>query len=326
MREKVLRAILDNRDSFISGEQLSKQLGITRAAIWKHINTLKEEGYNIESVNRKGYRIIEDPDDILMPENIYYNLGTKFIGKNIVHLDTVTSTNDYAKKIANEASEGTVIISEEQTKGKGRLGRVWKSKAGEGIWMSIIIKPDIQPYKAPFLTLIAGASILKALDKLGVKSFIKWPNDIIINNKKTCGILTELSAEIERVNYVVVGIGINVKTMDFPEDIQDKATSLHKEGYNLSRVEIVKQIFLEFEKLYNSYILDGDKESTIKICKEYSPLINRDVYIVKKEEKHLVRCIDINEDGNLIVKDSDGNIEEVMSGEISVRGVNGYVE
>lgn len=235
MREKVIRAILDSGENFISGEQLSKELGISRTAIWKHINALREEGYNIESVNKKGYRLAEKPYDILSPENISHNLSTEFIGKNIIHFDTIDSTNDYAKEIGNKVNGGTLIISEQQTKGKGRLGRSWNSKSGDGIWMSLIIKPKIEPYKAPFLTLVAGASIIKALDHLGVDVSIKWPNDIILNNRKICGILTELSAEMERVNYIVIGIGINIKTINFPNEIKEKATSLYKEGYKLSR-------------------------------------------------------------------------------------------
>lgn len=325
MREKIIRAILDSGDSFISGEQLSKALGISRTAIWKHINALREEGYNIESVNKKGYRLAERPHDILLLENISHNLSTEFIGKNIIHLDTVGSTNDYAKEIGNKVNGGTLIISEQQTKGKGRLGRSWKSKLGDGIWMSLIIKPKIEPYKAPFLTLVAGASIIKALDNLGVDVSIKWPNDIILNHKKICGILTELSAEMERVNYIVMGIGINVKTLEFPEEIKEKATSLYKEGYKLSRVDIVRQFCIEFEKLYKAYILDGNKDSTLEICKKYSAIIGNHVYLIKNNKKELVECIDINENGNLIIKENNGEIKEILSGEVSIRGVKGYV-
>lgn len=325
MREKVIKAILDSGENFISGEQLSKELGISRTAVWKHINALREEGYNIESANKKGYRLAEKPDDILSSENITHNLTTECIGKKVIHLDTVGSTNDYAKEIANKVNGGTLVISEEQTKGKGRLGRSWKSVPGEGIWMSLIIKPKIEPYKAPFLTLVAGASIVVALRKLGVDASIKWPNDIIVNNKKICGILTELSAEMERVNYVVVGPGINVKTLEFPDEIKDKATSLYKEGYKIPRVDIVRQFCIEFEKLYKAYILDGDRKSTIDICRKYSPIINKEIYIIKNNKKELVKCIDINEDGNLIIKEQNGQVKEIMSGEISIRGVKGYV-
>ena len=219
MRKKIINIILDNNREFISGEEISKQLGISRSAVWKHIKSLKEEGYNIESINKKGYRLIEKPKDLLSSQNIAHELNTEFIGSNILHFDTIDSTNTYAKKIASKEIDGTVVISEEQTLGRGRLGRVWNSKAYEGIWMSIILKPNILPYKTPFLTIIAGASIANALNNLGVNVGIKWPNDIILNGKKLCGILTELSAEIERVNYIVLGIGMNVKNLSFPSDL-----------------------------------------------------------------------------------------------------------
>ena len=325
MREKILEVILDNEKEFISGEELSKKLGISRTAIWKHIRILRSQGYNIESVNKKGYRLVDEPTDLLNPQNIYRNLKTKFIGKNVLHFETIDSTNDYAKKIGNELRDGSVIISEEQTKGKGRLGRVWESKAGEGIWMSIILKPNIIPNKAPFITLIAGASIVKALNILGVDAKIKWPNDITINNKKLSGILTELSAEIERVNYIVVGIGMNVKDTDFEEELQDKATSLYKENYNVSRVDIVKDILCQFEKLYLDYIEKDDKKEVLDICRQYSAIINKEIYVIKNDQKELVDCIGINEEGNLIIKNKDGKLEEIMSGEVSIRGVKGYV-
>ena len=325
MREKILKVILDNEKEFISGEELSKKLGISRTAIWKHIRILRSQGYNIESVNKKGYRLVDEPTDLLNPQNIYRNLKTKFIGKNVLHFETIDSTNDYAKKIGNELRDGSVIISEEQTKGKGRLGRVWESKAGEGIWMSIILKPNIIPNKAPFITLIAGASIVKALNILGVDAKIKWPNDITINNKKLSGILTELSAEIERVNYIVVGIGMNVKDTDFEEELQDKATSLYKENYNVSRIDIVKEILCQFEKLYLDYIEKDDKKEVLDISRQYSAIINKEIYVIKNDQKELVDCIGINEEGNLIIKNKDGNLEEIMSGEVSIRGVKGYV-
>ncbi|WP_042277241.1 biotin--[acetyl-CoA-carboxylase] ligase [[Clostridium] dakarense] len=325
MKNKIIEIILNKGNEFISGEELSKQLGISRAGVWKHIKTLKEEGYNIESVNKKGYRLAEKPVDLLTHQNICHDLNTKFIGRNIIHFQTIDSTNDYAKKIANEKEDGTVIISEEQTKGKGRLGRQWHSKSHDGIWMSIILKPDIMPYKAPFITLIAGASIVKALNNLGVKTLIKWPNDIILNNKKISGILTELSAEIERVNHIVLGMGINVKTMEFSQEICDIATSLYKEGYKVSRVDIVRNILDEFERLYIDYVKNNSKEETLKICRQYSAIIGKDIYILNGDNKEQVKCLDINEDGNLIVEKQDKTIREIMSGEVSIRGIKGYV-
>lgn len=325
MRDKIIEIILNNKSEFISGEELSKQLGVSRAAIWKHMKALKEEGYNIESVNKKGYRLAENPTDLLSPQNIYYKLDTEFIGKNIEHLDTIDSTNEHAKRIAINSVDGTVILSEHQDMGKGRLGRRWDSKPHEGIWMSIILKPDMEPFKAPFITLIAGASVTKALNNLGANTLIKWPNDVILNGKKICGILTELSAEIERTNYVVLGIGINVKIMDFEQEIADKATSLYKEGYMLSRVDIVRNVLTEFEKLYLDYTVNNSKEKTLKICRDYSAIIDKNIYVLKGDNRELVKCLDINEEGNLLVQRSDGSIKEIISGEVYIRGEKGYV-
>ena len=218
-----------------------------------------------------------------------------------------------------------MIISEEQTKGKGRIGRQWHSKSKEGIWMSIILKPNMIPQKAPFITLIAGASIAKVLNDLGVQANIKWPNDIIINNKKVAGILTELSAEIDRINYIILGIGINVKTMEFSQEISEIATSLYKEGHKISRVDIIRKILKEFENLYLQYINKELKEETLDICRQHSAIIGKDVYLIKGEEKELVRCLDMNQEGNLVVRTKDNIIKEIISGEVSIRGVKGYV-
>ena len=325
MREKIIDLLLNSNSEFVSGEEISNKLGISRTAVWKHINILKAQGYEIESVNKKGYRLKEAPKDVLTKENILYNLNTKFIGRNIIHFDTIDSTNNYAKSIANDALDGTVIISEEQTGGRGRLGRSWNSKKYEGIWMSIILKPNILPSFAPFITLVAGASITKALRNLGIEATIKWPNDIILNGKKMCGILTELSAEIERINYVVLGIGINVKTMDFPSDIKDIATSLYKEGHDTSRCDLVKNILEEFEVNYNSYISENNKLKTLDICRKYSAIIGKSIYAIKNDLKEEVKCIDINENGDLVVEDNKGHIKQIISGEVSIRGERGYI-
>lgn len=325
MRDKIVEIILNSGQNFISGEEISNELGISRTAVWKHINKLKEEGYNIESVNRKGYRLIEFPGDVLNYQNVKYNLNTKQIGQKIINLSTIDSTNDYLKRIGNQESHGTVVISEEQTKGKGRLGRHWESNIGEGIWMSILLKPNLPPYKAPFITLIAGVSIVNALRNLNVDASIKWPNDVIINNKKISGVLTELSAEIERINYIVVGIGINVKTNKFSNELKEKATSLYREKYIMPRVDIVTEILQEFEKLYNEYVEADNRDNVLKLWKQYSNILNREVYLIKDNNKELVTCKDINREGNLIVKTVDGELKEIISGEVSIRGIDGYI-
>ncbi|WP_296645622.1 biotin--[acetyl-CoA-carboxylase] ligase [Romboutsia sp. 13368] len=325
MRGKIIQTLLDNKGNFISSEALSKKLEISSEAIREHIEVLKSAGYNIEEVKKKGYKLVDDLNDLLTYNNISNKLDTKYIGRSIIHFDTIDSTNDYAKKVALQKQEGTVIISEEQTKGKGRIGRQWVSKSREGIWMSIILKPNLIPQKAPFLTLIAGASITKALNNLGVETNIKWPNDIIINNKKIAGILTELSAEIDKINYIVLGIGINVKTIDFSQEISHIATSLYKEGHKISRVDIVRNILEEFERLYLQYINHGLKNETLDICRKHSAIIGKYIYIISNGEKELVKCLDINKEGNLVIKNDENVIKEIMSGEVSIRGVEGYV-
>ena len=325
MRDKIIETLIDNRGNFTSGEYLSKILKISSEAIEEYVKVLKSEGYNIEEVNRKGYKLVDNTTDLLTYDSISYKLDTKYIGRNIIHFETIDSTNDYAKKVALQEQDGTVIISEEQTKGKGRIGRQWVSKSREGIWMSIILKPNIIPQKAPFLTLIAGASIAKALNNLGVETSIKWPNDIIINNKKVSGILTELSAEIDKINYIVLGMGINVKTIEFSQEISDIATSLYKEGHKVSRVDIVRNILEEFERLYLQYINHDLKNEILDICRKHSAIIGKDIYVIMNGEKDLVKCLDINKDGNLVIKNNENVIKEIMSGEVSIRGVEGYV-
>lgn len=253
------------------------------------------------------------------------NINTTFIGKKIIYLEEIDSTNTYLKNIGNQEKDGTVVIAKNQTNGRGRLGRSFKSGNDEGIYMSILLKPNISLEKVSFITLIVGASITKTFNDLGINSFIKWPNDIILNNKKLGGVLTELSFNENNTYYIVTGIGINVKTLDFDFDIKNKATSLYKEGYNIRRSIIIKNILENFEKLYKLYINNNDKEEVLKISKKSSILINKKIYITKNNSKELVTCIDINNNGDLVVKDFYGNIKNIVSGEVSIRGENGYI-
>ena len=191
--------------------------------------------------------------------------------------------------------------------------------------MSILLKPYIIPQKSSFITSIAGASVVKALNKLGINATIKWPNDIIINNKKVAGILTELSSENDKINYIVLGIGINVKTTDFSQEISEIATSLYKEGYKIPRVDVIGSILNEFESLYLEYIKSYSKRDTLYICKRYSCILGKQVYLIKGEQKEIVKCLDINEEGSLIVQTKDNVIKEIIAGEVSIRGVKGYI-
>lgn len=326
MKNKILK-VLKNSDDFISGEKLSEEFNMTRSGIWKYMNMLKEDGYNIESIPRKGYRIVSSPD-ILTYEEIEKNLNTDFIGRNIYYYDSIDSTNKRAKDIALEEQEGTIIISEEQVDGKGRLGRGWISPKGKGIWMSIILKPEVDPIKVAKITLIGAAAVYKGLNNMNIDSTIKWPNDILIDGKKICGILTEMSCELNMINYVVMGIGINVNldVSNIPEDLREKATSIKiSQKKSISRKELLANILNEFEELYIPFKDNGNISESINICRENCALIGKEVKIIKGEEIKIGRALDINEDGQLVIEFKNGVVENVFSGEVSVRGLNGYI-
>ena len=214
VKEKIIEKLIKDLGNYVSGERLSEELGVTRTAIWKNINTLREEGYIIHSLPRKGY-ILKDTPDILSQIEIQNGLDTKILGKEILHYDSISSTNDLVKELAlKNGKEGLVIISEEQIKGRGR--RKLAISKGKGIWMSILLRPDIPPKEGPKFTLLSAVAVTKAIkEATGIEGKIKWPN--IVNNKKVCGILTEMNAEMDLINYIIIGIGINVngKTEDF---------------------------------------------------------------------------------------------------------------
>ncbi|MHC1721473.1 MAG: biotin--[acetyl-CoA-carboxylase] ligase [Clostridiaceae bacterium] len=328
MKEDILSVLKSNPGAYISGQGLSEKLNVSRTSVWKYINALKEEGYVIESISKKGYKLISSPD-ILTYEEISPFLITKLIGRELYHFDTLDSTNDKAKELASKPGlDGAVVISEEQTTGKGRLGRNWVSPKHKGIWMSIILKPDLEPAVVPRITHVSAASVISAFKELGIDALVKWPNDIIINNKKICGILTEMSGEINKISYIVVGIGINANLTreDIPADIIEKASSLLVEtGCEADRKLIAAKVLNIFETLYNNFLNTGSIEDSIKICRENSILIGRDVRLISRQKESRAHAIDINSNGELIVRFEDGRIEAVISGEVSVRGLDGYI-
>lgn len=328
MKDSILKLFKESNDTFISGEKISKELGVSRAAIWKYINQLKAEGYCFESSSKKGYLLVSSPD-ILTAEEITDKLQTTFIGRNLKHFDTIDSTNIKAKELAGLGEkDGTVIISEEQTSGRGRLGRHWISPKYKGIWMSIILKPEINPMYASRVTLIAAAAVYRAALQSGIKTLIKWPNDIVINNKKVCGILTEMSAELNKIHYLVIGLGINVNTeeTDFPDELKTTATSLRiSKGIVIDRKTLVADILNNFELLYNEFIKEHSIRTSIQICRENSVLLGKEVRIINGSMEIKAKALDINDEGELIIEHKDGKIEVIFSGEVSMRGLYGYI-
>ena len=269
--------------------------------------------------------------DILNYDELKDYLNTEFIGRNIIHFDELNSTNTYAKSIASDFDgEGQIVITEKQLSGRGRLGRQWVSQNNKGIWMSIILKPKINIAEVSKITQVAAAAINLGLSFYGVKTEIKWPNDIIINNKKICGILVEMNSEKNistnisedsKINYVVVGIGINVNNDigGFPEELRETATSIKIEtNKEFKRNILVAEILNNFEKLYIA-LNNNDFSKSLDICRKNSYVIGKEINLIKNQEIKEAKALNINDDGELIVMYKDGKTDNIISGEISVR-------
>lgn len=318
--DKILELFKKNRESFLSGEEISRSFGISRQGLWKHIEKLRETGYIIEAVPHLGYKLLEVPDKILAPE-IRWNLKTKIIGKEIYSYESVGSTNNIAYELAEKgAREGAVVIANEQTKGKGRLGRSWASPREGGIYLSCILRPDILPNEVPKITLVAGLGAVKAIRKfVGLEGLIRWPNDILISDRKTGGILTELKGELDCVNFVILGIGINVNT--HKTRLPKGGTSLKEESASskdFSRVELVKILFETLEKEYVRF-KEGRFSNIKDELKSYSCTLGRYISITTSgRRKFHGKAVDINEDGGLVVKLDNGSQETFLSGDVTL--------
>lgn len=325
MKHKIIDR-LHEEEGFISGEKLSEEFGLSRTAIWKHINSLKEDGYEIESVTRKGYRLLSSPD-IINYDEVKGELTASIIGKKLIHFQSIGSTNDKAKELATKSEEGTVIVAEEQTSGKGRLGRSWSSPGRKGIYASVILKPDMEPSNAAKLTLLGAAAVALALEDCGIEAMIKWPNDIIINGKKAAGILTEMSSELGIVNFIILGIGINVNQSDeeIPPELANKATSLKiASGKAIQRKHLIAQVLNRLDELYVQFKETGDIDQALDICRDRSAVIGKDIIVVQGRKQRPGHAVSINHDGELMVRFEDG-LEQVISGEVSIRTENGYI-
>ncbi len=311
MKYKILE-LLQNEKGYVSGESLSKQLGISRNAVWKNINSLKKEGFEITSVPSKGYTLLFSPD-LINPEKL-----KKSVPGNVYYFKSTESTNLEAKATKN-VPDKSLFIAETQTGGRGRLGRKWSSPAGAGIFMSLYLEPEISAVDVSLLTLIAGLAVCRRIKG----SKIKWPNDVLINGKKVCGILTEMSAEMDRVSKVIVGIGVNVNNEVFGIDLIEKATSLYREtGRKHMREKIASDILDEFFVLYDEFIQKGFAHLKDEYARNCTTL-NHDVIILKNGNEYFAKAVDITDRGELLVE-RDGKIEAVNSGEVSVRGLLGY--
>lgn len=254
-------------------------------------------------------------------------LETDFIGRDIRYFQSVESTNHLAKEKAPDLKEGTVLLAEEQTLGRGRMGREWISPRGKGIWMTLVLKPQIEPSKVASITQIGAAAVYSGLEKMGIRTKIKWPNDILLNKKKVGGLLTEMSGDLNGVDYVIMGIGLNVNLdkEDFPDTLKHKATSIRIEkGRKIDRKKTIASILNEFEKHYVDFNEDKDLRGVIDILRENSILLGNEIRLIdgSKEKKGI--ALDINQDGSLLLEFKEGR-KSIYSGEVSIRGIDGYI-
>ncbi len=326
MRDKILQ-LLRECSGYVSGQELCEKLSVSRTAVWKAVNALKEEGYEIEAVRNKGY-ILKGSPDVILSDEIKSLLDTEWWGRKILYFDSIDSTNNEIKRQAElGALEGLLAIAEEQTAGRGRRGRQWVSPPKSGIWMSFLLRPELEPEQASMLTLVAAMACAKAIgDELSIDVQIKWPNDIVAGGRKVTGILTEMSTEMTYINYVVVGIGINANMKEFPDELQSTATSLALlKGKDVSRSRIVASIGHYFEQFYNDFLETKDMS---KLKQEYEALLvnkGKEVSIIDADSETRYTAEGINDIGELIVKDKNGKAKTVRAGEVSVRGIYGYV-
>ncbi len=320
---QILRALRTAGEDAVSGADLAERLGISRAAIWARIEELRSLGYDINASPHDGYRLRSAPN-LLHADDLRALLNPKIlIGRDIRVFQETTSTNDVVDKLGRDGvKEGAVVLAESQTKGRGRLGRKWISSPGKGLWFSVLLRPALSPQAATQITVASGTALARALRAAtGLRAEIKWPNDILINGRKLCGILTEMSAELDKINYIVLGIGVNVNlsTTDFPPELRKIATSLAIEcGRKFQRVEIAAAILRELDRDYTK-IQEGHFEALADEWEANCTTIGRDVEITLGNRTVLGRAESLDPEGALLVRTQHGRLERIMGGDVTLR-------
>lgn len=319
IEEEILQILKKHKSNFLSGEDLSKKFKVTRTAIWKHVHSLIKQGYTIESHPHLGYRFVSSPD-LLLPAEIREELDTKYIGKELFCFNEVSSTNDFALKLTEKGiKEGSLIIAEKQTTGRGRLGRSWFSPPYLGLWFSVVLKPKINPHHSSKITFLGGLSVVDAIISLtGLKTVLKWPNDVFYKDKKLAGILTEMKAEMDIIDYLVIGIGINVNFAieDFASGLKNTATSLKIElKEKISRLKLLKLILKNIECYYELFKEEGFTPILTK-WKENSGTLNKRVKVETEGESFEGIAMDIDDECALMIRLDNGILKRVVSGDV----------
>jgi BirA family biotin operon repressor/biotin-[acetyl-CoA-carboxylase] ligase len=319
---KILNALRAAGDGGVAGTELSQELGISRAAVWARIEELRSLGYEIEASPHHGYRLLSVPD-VLHSDDLLSSLGrTKIIGRDIRVFEETTSTNDVVEKLARDGvKEGVVVFAESQTRGRGRLGRKWISPPRRGLWFSVLLRPQIRPAAVTQLTIGAATALFRAIhSQTGLKPEIKWPNDILIRGKKVAGILTELSAELDKVKYLILGMGIDVNlgAGEFPADLRKIATSLKIEsGVQQNRASLAVKILQELDRDYDR-ICSGHFEAVANEWEKNCTTIGRRVSIQVGDRKIQGHAESLDTDGALLLRTQHGHLERIIGGDVTV--------
>jgi BirA family biotin operon repressor/biotin-[acetyl-CoA-carboxylase] ligase len=320
---EILKALRDAREDAVSGADLAERLGISRAAIWARIEELRALGYGIHASPHDGYRLQSAPD-ALHGDDLMAMLGARrLIGRDIRVFQETTSTNDVVDRLGRDGvKEGVVVFAESQTKGRGRLGRTWVSAERKGLWFSILLRPPLPPQAATQITVASGVALARALRAgTGLECGIKWPNDILVKDRKLCGILTEMTAELDKIKYMVLGIGVNVnfEPAEFPADLRKIATSLRIEGKRtFNRAELAAKILEEIDSAYERLLRGG----FAAIADEWEALcttIGRDVEISSGDRSIRGRAESLDSEGALLIRTEHGRLERIIGGDVTLR-------
>ncbi|MDG5469794.1 biotin--[acetyl-CoA-carboxylase] ligase [Deltaproteobacteria bacterium IMCC39524] len=318
-REAILSLFRQTPDGFVSGERISDELGVSRTAVWKHIRNLRQAGYQIEAIPSRGYQLQQSPD-VLMPEAIQSGLECQLVGSRIISLDEADSTNLQASRLGDEgADDGLVVIADRQTSGKGRMGRQWESPGGVNLYASILLRPPVLPFEAPKLTFLSAVAVCRAIKNCtGLQPTVKWPNDILLNGAKVAGLLNEMSSETDQVNYVVLGIGVNLnmRAEQFPEDLRYPATSLAiASGKAVSRLAFTRSLLQELDALYQLYLGEGSAP-VFTAWTELCDLTGKRVQVDCNNLLIEGTMVGLGDDGALLVRTSAGKIESIYAGDV----------
>lgn len=318
---KILSALRANPNG-VSGAHLAEQLGISRAAVWARIDELRRVGFDIEAGPHLGYRLVDEPD-ALVADDLVARLGaTRVVGRDIQVFEQTTSTNDVVEKLARDGvREGAVVFAEAQTKGRGRLGRAWLSPKRKGLWFSVLLRPNLRPQETTQLTAISATALRRAIKTVaGLNADIKWPNDLQIDGRKVAGILTEMSAELDRVRHVILGIGVDVNwdAAAFPPELRKIATSLSlAAGADFSRAELAVEILRELDADY-ARVCAGQFSEIADEWEAACVTIGRNVTVHAGERQSCGRAESLDDDGALLIRTQHGHLERVIGGDVTI--------